>query len=77
MGMDVDPVAHAKARACIDALLHSHSHLKAQTFIRNFKHIKSLLADVDPRLLHSGVDAILMDLGMSSMQVLFLHYFFF
>ncbi|KAG8660483.1 ribosomal RNA small subunit methyltransferase H [Manihot esculenta] len=69
VGMDVDPVAHAKARACIDALLHSHSHLKAQTFIRNFKHIKSLLADVDPRLLHSGVDAILMDLGMSSMQV--------
>ncbi|KAG8660484.1 hypothetical protein MANES_02G165600v8 [Manihot esculenta] len=68
VGMDVDPVAHAKARACIDALLHSHSHLKAQTFIRNFKHIKSLLADVDPRLLHSGVDAILMDLGMSSMQ---------
>ncbi|KAF2291376.1 hypothetical protein GH714_023398 [Hevea brasiliensis] len=69
VGMDVDPVAHAKARAHIDALLHSHFHLKANTFLRNFKHIKSLLAEADPSLLHSGVDAILMDLGMSSMQV--------
>ncbi|KDP32844.1 hypothetical protein JCGZ_12136 [Jatropha curcas] len=69
VGMDVDTVAHAKARACIDTLLHSHSNLKAHTFLRNFKHIKSVLAEVDPSLLHSGVDAILMDLGMSSMQV--------
>ncbi|EEF42133.1 s-adenosyl-methyltransferase mraw, putative [Ricinus communis] len=70
VGMDVDPVAHAKARACIDDLMHSHScHLKVHTFLSNFKHVKPLLAEVDPNFFNSGVDAILMDLGMSSMQV--------
>ena len=76
MGMDVDPVAHAKARACIDALLHSHSsQLKVHTFLKNFKNVKSVLAEVDQNLLHSGVDAILMDLEMSSMQVSFFFFF--
>ncbi|XP_050215009.1 uncharacterized protein LOC126666091 [Mercurialis annua] len=70
VGMDVDPVAHAKARACIDGLLHSHSSgLNVHTVLRNFKYVKSVLSEVDPNLLDSGVDAILMDLGMSSMQV--------
>ncbi|WCJ44377.1 Ribosomal RNA small subunit methyltransferase H [Euphorbia peplus] len=69
VGLDVDPVAHEKAQAQIDSLLNSHPHLKAHTAVRNFKHIKSLLAEVDSSLLHSGVNAILMDLGMSSMQV--------
>ncbi|XP_065848205.1 uncharacterized protein [Euphorbia lathyris] len=69
VGLDVDPVAHGKARAQIDSLLLSHSQLKAHTAVRNFKYIKSVLTEVDSSLLHSGVNAILMDLGMSSMQV--------
>ncbi|CAN0893435.1 Ribosomal RNA small subunit methyltransferase H [Linum grandiflorum] len=70
IGMDVDPVAHAKARAHIDSLLHSdsHSHLKAHTLVTNFKRIKSAIGEADGNLIESGVDAILMDLGMSSMQ---------
>ncbi|KAK4854579.1 hypothetical protein QYF36_026189 [Acer negundo] len=69
IGMDVDPLAHEKAQAQIYSLLHDHPNLKPYTFVKNFKHIKSLLNEVDQNLLNSGVDAILMDLGMSSMQV--------
>ncbi|CAL1362447.1 unnamed protein product [Linum trigynum] len=71
IGMDVDPEAHAKARAHIDALLlsDSHSHLKTHTLLKNFRNVKSVIGEVDANLLQSGVDAILMDLGMSSMQV--------
>ncbi|CAN1268757.1 Ribosomal RNA small subunit methyltransferase H [Linum perenne] len=70
IGMDVDPEAHAKARAHIGALLlsDSHPHLKAHTLVTNFKRIKSVIGEADGNLLESGVDAILMDLGMSSMQ---------
>nr|GEV31788.1 uncharacterized protein [Tanacetum cinerariifolium] len=35
---------------------------------RNFKNIRSTLSKVDDKLLISGVDGIVMDLGMSSMQ---------
>ncbi|KAK0570814.1 hypothetical protein LWI29_006892 [Acer saccharum] len=69
IGMDVDPLAHEKAQAQICSLLHDHPNLKPYTFVKNFKHIKSLLKEVDQNLLNSGVDGILMDLGMSSMQV--------
>ncbi|KAF3446030.1 hypothetical protein FNV43_RR11208 [Rhamnella rubrinervis] len=74
VGMDVDPVAHQKARAQIDTLLHGDccsttSKLKVHTFLKNFRYIKSVLSEVDEELLLSGVDGILMDLGMSSMQV--------
>ncbi|KAK3212121.1 hypothetical protein Dsin_016827 [Dipteronia sinensis] len=69
IGMDVDPLAHEKAQAQIYSLLHAHPNLKPYTFVKNFKHIKSLLNEVDQNLLSSGVDGILMDLGMSSMQV--------
>ena len=74
--MDVDPVAHQKARAQIDTLLHGDSccttsELKVHTFLKNFRYIKSVLSEVDEELIHSGVDGILMDLGMSSMQVCF------
>ncbi|TXG62423.1 hypothetical protein EZV62_013786 [Acer yangbiense] len=69
IGMDVDPLAHEKAQAQICSLLHDHPNLKPYTFVKNFKHIKSLLNEVDQNLLNSGVDGILMDLGMSSMQV--------
>lgn len=72
IGMDVDPVAHAKARAHIDALLQStRSSLKPHLLFKNFKYIKSVVGEIDDdcKLLSSGVDGILMDLGMSSMQV--------
>ncbi|XP_030948652.1 uncharacterized protein LOC115972483 [Quercus lobata] len=73
-GMDVDPVAYEKARARIDAILngdscHPTSDLKTHTILKNFRHIKSVLSEVDKKLLDTGVDGILMDLGMSSMQV--------
>ncbi|XP_044477526.1 ribosomal RNA small subunit methyltransferase H-like isoform X1 [Mangifera indica] len=69
IGMDVDPLAHEKARAHINSLLDAHSDLKAHIFLKNFRHIKSVLSEVDVNLANSGVDGILMDLGMSSMQV--------
>lgn len=72
IGVDVDPSALAKARAHLNSLLHgqAHPHLKTHTFAKNFRHIKSVLGQIDENILRSGVDAILMDLGMSSMQVL-------
>lgn len=74
VGLDVDPVAHEKARARIDSVLHgrscdSTSQLKAHTLVKNFKDIKSALGEANENLLVSGIDGILMDLGMSSMQV--------
>ncbi|KAE8687498.1 MraW methylase family protein isoform 3 [Hibiscus syriacus] len=69
IGMDVDPAALRLARSRINAISHSHTHpnLEALTFLKNFRQIKSLLTQVDH--ISSGVDGILMDLGMSSMQV--------
>lgn len=67
IGMDVDPVAHEAASTRLDTLVQPPS--KAFTFVENFKSTKVVLARVDPQLLSSGVDGILMDLGMSSMQV--------
>ncbi|KAM5566224.1 hypothetical protein ABKV19_019943 [Rosa sericea] len=70
VGLDVDPVALDKARARINSVLNDPSStLKAYTFLENFRYIKSLLTDVDETLLDTGIDGILMDLGMSSMQV--------
>ncbi|OMO91102.1 S-adenosyl-L-methionine-dependent methyltransferase, MraW [Corchorus olitorius] len=69
IGMDVDPLALQLARSRIHALSQS-PHFQAFTFLKNYRHIKSLLSQVDrPDILSSGVDGILMDLGMSSMQV--------
>lgn len=69
LGLDIDSMAHAMARHRIEALLDGAPGLKAYTHVRNFKYIKSVLTDVDENLLSNGVDGILMDLGMSSMQV--------
>ena len=70
--MDVDPVAHDKAQVRIEEVLHSRSGLMGKTLVRNFRGVKHAIGEVDENLLESGVDAILMDLGMSSMQVFFL-----
>lgn len=73
--MDVDPLACEKAAARIDSLTCNDSRgpteLKTYTFLKNFRHIKTVLSEVDENLPDSGVDGILMDLGMSSMQVCF------
>ncbi|KAE9588981.1 hypothetical protein Lal_00012696 [Lupinus albus] len=71
IGMDVDPVAHKMARARISSVLHSDdSSVKVFTMLKNFRHIKSALVETGvEQLIANGVDGILMDLGMSSMQV--------
>ena len=70
IGLDFDPVAHEKAKGKIDSIQKdSTSDLKTHTFLRNFKNIKSTISEVDEHLLNPGIDGILMDLGMSSMQV--------
>ncbi|GMH10737.1 hypothetical protein Nepgr_012578 [Nepenthes gracilis] len=74
IGLDVDPIAHKNARTLINELMLGDSSLrtadlKAYTQVRNFKEIKQVIGEVDNKLLASGVDGILMDLGMSSMQV--------
>ncbi|XP_021744464.1 uncharacterized protein LOC110710467 [Chenopodium quinoa] len=74
IGLDVDPVAHEKAQSRINKMLNStpacsNTNLKAHMLLRNFKEIKQAIGQIDEKLLLSGVDGILMDLGMSSMQV--------
>ncbi|XP_028779364.1 uncharacterized protein LOC114735777 [Neltuma alba] len=76
VGMDVDPVAHEKAQKRINSVLHSDSDsgksafdLKVYHSLKNFRHIKSALSETGEERLDRGVDGILMDLGMSSMQV--------
>ncbi|CAN6234063.1 unnamed protein product [Urochloa humidicola] len=82
VGMDVDPTALEIGRGHIEAFLASkeasggendalQGTLRAYTHVKNFKYIKQVLGSVDERLAvgSSGVDGILIDLGMSSMQV--------
>ncbi|KAI3986384.1 hypothetical protein MKX01_002229 [Papaver californicum] len=72
VGLDVDPKAHEKAKLHINDVLNLNeqaSALKVITRLKNFKDIKSVLSEVDEKILIHGVDGILMDLGMSSMQV--------
>lgn len=76
VGLDVDPVAFDQGQALINTMLHSNScgstsELKAHTFLKNYRDIKHVLREVDKTLLTPNADGILMDLGMSSMQVLF------
>jgi 16S rRNA (cytosine1402-N4)-methyltransferase len=77
VGMDVDPVASDVAQSRISSVLDDReSSVKVFTVLRNFRHIKSVLRGTgEEHLGPSSVDGILMDLGMSSMQVVhFQHY---
>lgn len=65
VGMDVDSLAHDIAQPRLDAVL--NGGVKAITVLRNFRDVKSVLREIDE--LKLGVDGILMDLGISSMQV--------
>ncbi|KAL6556517.1 hypothetical protein OROGR_005805 [Orobanche gracilis] len=74
VGLDVDPVAHQIAETRINDVMRkdydcSTAHLQIHTHLKNFKSIKTVVKDVDEDLLTRGVQGILMDLGMSSMQV--------
>lgn len=82
-GLDVDPVAFEFGRSRIHSVLQTQNCgtntgsrsqlLKVYTHLRNFKHIKSVISTAALQghgfLLDKGVDGVLMDLGMSSMQV--------
>lgn len=75
VGFDVDPAAHEIAHDKINSVLgkdsdHPREHLQVHTILKNFKSIKSVLQDIDGDR-SKGVQGILMDLGMSSMQVYF------
>lgn len=82
--MDVDPSALEIGRGHIEAFLAGREReanvgeddalqgtLRAYTHAKNFMYIKQVLGSVDESLVvgSSGVDGILIDLGMSSMQV--------
>lgn len=68
VGMDVDPVAREMAQTRLNSVLHGReSSVRVFTVLRNFRHIKSVLGEMGEQDLE--VDGILMDLGMSSMQV--------
>ena len=74
VGIDVDPIAHKKAQSQLKSItdrdsFDTASALKVHTFLKNFKDVKSVLGEVANDLLTGGVNGILMDLGMSSMQV--------
>ncbi|KAL0324055.1 UNVERIFIED_CONTAM: Ribosomal RNA small subunit methyltransferase H [Sesamum calycinum] len=74
VGLDVDPVAHQIAQAQLNTVLHndfgqSSAGLQVHTLLKNFKNIKDVLHDIDGKHIANGVQGILMDLGMSSMQV--------
>ncbi|KAL4205197.1 hypothetical protein AMTRI_Chr01g113320 [Amborella trichopoda] len=72
IGLDVDPVAHKLACAQINAVLAddtSKRALKAHILQRNFRDIRSVISEIHEGLVSEGIDGILMDLGMSSMQV--------
>ncbi|MCE0480929.1 hypothetical protein HAX54_038160 [Datura stramonium] len=74
VGLDIDPIAHQMAQSQLKSILArasliTASALKVHTFLKNFKDVKSVLGEVGDDLLGCGVNGILMDLGMSSMQV--------
>ncbi|XP_052209570.1 uncharacterized protein LOC127812979 [Diospyros lotus] len=74
VGLDVDPIALDKAQAEISKIVHddavgSASVLKVHMISRNYKDINYVLHEIDEKVVSPGVDGILMDLGISSMQI--------
>lgn len=75
VGLDVDPVAHAESSPRLqDAIQYRNksgtdaSQLNLHVLKANFRNMKNALHQLG--LAHQAVDGVLMDLGMSSMQVL-------
>ncbi|KAI4379711.1 hypothetical protein MLD38_005973 [Melastoma candidum] len=72
VGMDVDPMAHQMAKDHVGSVLAScsgRSDVKAHIVLKNFRHVKSLAGEVGLEAMEYSFGGILMDLGMSSMQV--------
>lgn len=67
IGFDVDPVAHSEAKPRLQAM--ASSDVQLHLVLTNFRNIKKAVNGADAKLVHEGVNGILMDLGMSSMQV--------
>lgn len=63
----MDPVAHGEAKPRLQQWVSSNVQL--HLVLTNFRNIKKAVTDVDSKLAGEGVNGILMDLGMSSMQV--------
>ena len=68
VGLDVDPMALEMARKVIGANV-GESSLEVQLRHGNFRSLKCILGGVTDYSFRGAVDGILMDLGMSSMQV--------
>ncbi|KAF3781913.1 Ribosomal RNA small subunit methyltransferase H [Nymphaea thermarum] len=75
IGLDIDPMAYKMANVQLDFILNNEGEerkepaLQRYTYLRNFRDIRSIVRQVDANISSDGVDGILMDLGMSSMQV--------
>ena len=63
----MDPAAHGEARPRLQQW--ASSNVDLHLVLTNFRNIRKAVTDVDARLAGEGVNGILMDLGMSSMQV--------
>lgn len=63
----MDPIAHKEAKPRLQTWTSSMTGL--HLICTNFRNIKKAVQDVDLELEYQGVNGILMDLGMSSMQV--------
>ncbi|KAL3160154.1 hypothetical protein ABBQ32_010922 [Trebouxia sp. C0010 RCD-2024] len=67
IGIDMDPVAHALAEQKLSVL--SQSRFQIHLLQGNFGHMKALLQQLPGKTYKGGVDGVLLDLGISSMQV--------
>lgn len=67
IGIDVDPKAHLIASPKLKNAVEGETGPEVHIVAANFGQLKSTLCQLG--LLEQGVDGILMDLGMSSMQV--------
>mmetsp|Transcript_29949 Transcript_29949/g.41467 ORF Transcript_29949/g.41467 Transcript_29949/m.41467 type:complete len:408 (-) Transcript_29949:138-1361(-) len=68
VGMDVDPRAHSLARPLLSQS-HRHPPLDLHIVRANFREVSSVLQAVSAGMQTGGVDAMLLDLGVSSMQI--------
>lgn len=67
IGIDMDPVAHALAEQKLTVLSESCPHI--HLLQGNFGHMQALLQQLPGRTNEGDIDGMLLDLGISSMQV--------
>lgn len=69
LGIDLDPTAHRIAGERLQGALQGRAGVTTHLLRGNYSDLKPLLATVPGANLHGRVDGILMDLGVSSMQL--------